>query len=95
MDHTQTQHDAAYNADPNMDQYQIEERARAELIACDTTFRDYMRNVPGDQRDDAAQLIAASFQLGERTGRQQCSFWTLQGRILADYTAWRIDQEGL
>ena len=77
----------------NARQERIEELARAEVLRCDDRFADWLKNAAGDQLEDAARLIAASFDLGERTGRVQCAFWTLQGRILADYTAWRMEQD--
>ena len=77
----------------NARQERIEELAREEVLLCDDRFADWLKNADGDQLYDAARLIAASFDLGERTGRVQCAFWTLQGRILADYTAWRMEQD--
>ena len=77
----------------NERQERLEELARAEVLRCDDRFADWLKNAAGDQLEDAARLIAASFELGERTGRVQCAFWTLQGRILADYTAHRVEQE--
>jgi hypothetical protein len=78
--------------DVNERMAQVEEDARAQIIDSDERFCEYL------MRDGNALLalcrhLSHSLQIG--TNSHQLAAWQLEGQIVADYQAYRVDMERL